>query len=138
MASNDSNTDTNPALNRPVSPHLQVYKLPLTAWLSISHRASGIVSSVGACLLVFVLAKAAGGPESFSGAYGLLSSWFGYLVLFGFTLALFFHFCNGIRHLFWDIGIGFELETADKSARFALIAAGVLTVLTWIVAFAAG
>lgn len=122
---------------RPVSPHLQVYKLPLTAMLSISHRISGIVNTLGALLLVYVLAKAAGGPDSFDGTHAVLTSWFGKLVLFGFTLSLYYHFCNGIRHLFWDVGKGFELEVADKTARLALIAAGVLTLLTWIVAIAA-
>ena len=84
---------------RPLSPHLQIYKLPLTALLSISHRITGVINSVGALFLVLVLARAAGGEESFGFASALLSSWFGYLVLFGFTLALYFHFCNGIRHL---------------------------------------
>lgn len=129
MASNDK---------RPLSPHLQVYKLPLTAMLSITHRASGIINSIGAVFLVYVLAKAASGAESFEFASSLLSSWFGYLVLFGFTFALFFHFCNGIRHLFWDVGMGFDLEAANKSAKFALVGAAALTVLTWIVAIAAG
>ena len=123
---------------RPMSPHLQVYKLPLTALMSITHRATGVINSVGALFLVVVLAKAAGGEEAFSGASSLLSSWFGYLVLFGFSFALYFHFCTGIRHLLSDAGIGIELEEAKKSAPIALIAAAVLTVLTWIVALAAG
>jgi len=123
---------------RPLSPHLQIYKLPLTALLSISHRITGVINSVGALFLVLVLARAAGGEESFAFASALLSSWFGYLVLFGFTLALYFHFCNGIRHLLWDAGVGLELEDAERSANFALIAAGVLTVVTWIIAIAAG
>lgn len=123
---------------RPMSPHLQVYKLPLTALLSISHRASGVINTVGALFLVVVLAKAAGGEDGFSGASSLLSSWFGYLVLFGFSFALYFHFCTGVRHLLSDTGIGIELEDANKSARVALIAAAVLTVLTWIIALAAG
>lgn len=123
---------------RPVSPHLQIYKLPLTAILSICHRASGIANSAGALLLVYVLAKAAGGPESYASAEWLLRSWFGMLVLFGFTLSLYYHFCNGIRHLFWDVGLGFDLEVANKSAKLTLVAAGVLTILTWIVALATG
>lgn len=123
---------------RPMSPHLQVYKLPLTALMSIMHRGTGIINSVGALFLVVVLAKAAGGEEAFSGASNLLSSWFGYLVLFGFSFALYFHFCTGIRHLLSDTGIGIDLEAAKKSAPIALIAAAVLTVLTWIVALAAG
>ena len=122
---------------RPISPHLQVYKMPLTALMSISHRITGVISSVGALLLVVVLALAASGEEAFAGAQTLLTSWFGMLILFGFSLTLYYHFCNGIRHLFWDVGMGFELSAADKSGKITLIAAGVLTVLTWIVAFAA-
>jgi len=125
-----------PNPQRPVSPHLQIYKMPLTALLSISHRATGIVNSLGALLLVYVLVKAAGGPDSFAGVQWLLGSWFGKLILFGFTLSLYYHFCNGIRHLFWDVGYGFDLETAEKSAKLTLVAAGALTVLTWIVALA--
>jgi len=123
---------------RPLSPHLDIYKLPLTALLSISHRITGVINSVGAVFLVLVLARAAGGEESFAFASGMLSSGFGYLILFGFTLALYYHFCNGIRHLLWDVGVGLELETAERSAKFTLIAAGVLTVMTWIIAIAAG
>ncbi len=123
---------------RPMSPHLQIYKLPLTALVSISNRASGVANSIGAVALVYILAKAAAGPESYAGAQWLITSWFGYLALFGFTLALFFHFCNGIRHLFWDVGYGFEVEAAEKSARIAIVAAAILTVLTWIVALTAG
>jgi len=123
---------------RPVSPHLQIYKLPLTAVLSISHRITGIINCLGSVLLVYVLAAASGGADSYAGAERILTSWFGILVLFGFTLTLYYHFCNGIRHLFWDAGMGFEVETANKTARLTLVATGVLTVLTWIVALAAG
>ena len=119
---------------RPLSPHLQIYRLPLTALLSISHRASGIVNSLGAVLLVYVLVSAAGGADSYAFANALVTSWFGRLVLFGFTLALYFHFCNGIRHLFWDVGYGFELETAKKTAHLVLIGAAGLTILTWVIA----
>ncbi|MBX2824451.1 MAG: succinate dehydrogenase, cytochrome b556 subunit [Gammaproteobacteria bacterium] len=123
---------------RPLSPHLQIYKLPLTALISIAHRITGVINSIGAILLVFVLAAAAGGQDSYATAEWILTSWLGTLILFGFTLTLYYHFCNGIRHLFWDTGLGFEVETANKTARLTLVAAGVLTVLTWIVALAAG
>jgi len=129
MALNDS---------RPLSPHLQIYKLPLTAMMSVLHRGTGVVISIGTLLLVWVLAKAAMGEEAFSGTQWLLSSWFGYLVLIGFTFSLYAHFCNGIRHLLWDFGYGFDVSKANTGAKISLIAAIVLTVLTWIVAFAAG
>ena len=121
---------------RPLSPHLMHYKLPLTAWLSISHRATGIANSAAIVLLVLVVAGAAGGPESYGLAAALVDSWFGKLVLFVFTLTLYYHLCNGVRHLFWDVGRGLEVETAMKSAYVRLAAAAALSVVTWIVAAA--
>ncbi len=129
MAWNDS---------RPLSPHLQIYKLPLTAMMSVLHRGTGVVISIGTLLLVWVLAKAAMGAEAFAWTQWLLSSWFGYLVLIGFTFSLYAHFCNGIRHLIWDMGYGFDVSKANTGAMISLITAVALTVLTWIVAFAAG
>lgn len=123
--------------SRPMSPHLQIYKLPLTAMMSVLHRGTGVVISVGTLFLVWVLAKAAMGPQAFENTQGLLSSWFGYLVLFGFTFSLYAHFCNGIRHLLWDMGYGFDVSKANTGAIVSLCAAVALTVLTWIVAFAA-
>ncbi len=128
MASKDS---------RPLSPHLQVYKLPPTAMMSVLHRGTGVVISIGTLFLVWVLAKAASGAAAFEGTQNLLGSWFGYLVLIGFTFSLYAHFCNGIRHLLWDMGYGFDVGKANQGAILSLIAAVVLTVLTWIVAFAA-
>ena len=126
-----------PSDPRPLSPHLMHYKLPLTAWLSISHRASGVVNSLGIVLLVIVVAGAAGGPDGYGLAAALVDSWFGKLVLFGLTLTLYYHLCNGIRHLFWDVGRGLAVETAMKSAYVCLAAAAALAVVTWIVAAAA-
>jgi succinate dehydrogenase / fumarate reductase cytochrome b subunit len=125
------------AHNRPLSPHLQVYRLPLTAVMSISHRATGVALSAGTVLLVWWLLAAAAGPDAFAVAQGVLGSWFGLLVLFGFTAALMYHLCNGIRHLFWDAGYGFELETAEKANMMTLGGTVVLTVVAWIIGFAA-
>jgi succinate dehydrogenase / fumarate reductase cytochrome b subunit len=119
---------------RPLSPHLQIYKLPLTALLSIAHRATGIVNSMAIVLLVLLIASASGSPESYQFMSGIANSWFGKLVLFGFTLTLYYHMANGIRHLFWDVGLGLELETAKKSGNVCLVAAGVMSVITWLVA----
>ena len=121
------------AHNRPLSPHLQVYKPQLTSIMSICHRATGIALAVGTLLLVWWVVAAASGPDSFATAHGFLGSWFGMLILFGFTFALMYHLCNGIRHLFWDAGYGFELETAYKSGWITLGAAVALTVLAWII-----
>lgn len=121
------------AHNRPLSPHLQVYKPQLTSIMSIAHRATGIALAVGTLLLVWWLLAAAAGPDAFATAHGFLGSWFGMLILFGFTYALMYHLCNGIRHLFWDAGYGFELETAYKSGWMTLGASVVLTVVAWII-----
>jgi len=117
-----------------MSPHLQVYNLPFTAMLSILHRATGAGLFFGLILMVWVLGAAAGGAESWQSMHGFLSSWFGQLVLLGFTFSLYYHFCNGIRHLFWDIGKGFELSDADKAGKIVIAASIALTLLTWMIA----
>ena len=120
--------------SRPLSPHLSVYKLPLTALLSISHRASGVANSAALVLIVWTLAGAAGPADDYGFIGWFVQSWLGKLAMFGFTVSLYYHLCNGIRHLFWDAGYGFELEAANKSARTTLIVAGALSVITWLVA----
>lgn len=119
---------------RPLSPHLQVYRLPLTAILSITHRITGVGLSLGLIVLTWWLASAAYGIEAYENAAAVLGSWFGYLVLFGFSAALYFHLCNGIRHLFWDMGKGFEISQAQRADKIVIGAALALTVLTWIAA----
>lgn len=118
---------------RPLSPHLQIYKPQITSVLSILHRATGIVLGIGTLLLTYWLVAAAAGPEAYALAQAIIGSWFGLLCLFGWTAALFYHLCNGIRHLFWDAGYGYELETVDKSGWMVLIATGVLTILAWLI-----
>ena len=119
---------------RPVSPHLQIYRWQIHMVLSILHRTSGVALAAGLVLWVYWLAAAARGPESFATAQGLMGSPLGLLVLFGFSAAFFFHFCNGIRHLFWDAGIGFALDTVARSSWFVVGASAVLTVLAWVFA----
>ena len=123
--------------NRPTSPHLQIYDLPLTAKMSVSHRATGALLSAGLVLTVLFLSALAGGQSGWDAAHSILANWFGQLVLFGFTLALNYHMFNGIRHLFWDIGQGFSLEEVDQANKMVLIATAVMTLLVWIVALAA-
>jgi len=119
---------------RPMSPHLQVYKLPITAKLSILHRGTGGALFLGLILMIAALASAASGPESWASMHSFLSGFFGQLIIFGFTFALYYHACNGVRHLFWDIGKGLDLENARKSGIAVLIASVVLTLLTWLIA----
>jgi succinate dehydrogenase / fumarate reductase, cytochrome b subunit len=100
---------------RPLSPHLQVYRPQLTSVLSISHRATGLALSIGMLPLVWWLLAAASGPEAYGYAAGFFGSWLGVLLVIGWTFSLFFHLCNGIRHLVWDAGHGLDLPTTYAS-----------------------
>ena len=117
---------------RPLSPHLQIYKWQLTSIMSIGHRASGIALSLGSFLIVIWLVTLATGPEYFSHVNKLISHWFGQLVLFGFSVVLFYHMLNGVRHLSWDLGYGFDLTTVYKTGYSVLITAIILTTITWL------
>jgi len=119
---------------RPMSPHLQIYKLPLTAKLSILHRITGVVLFAGLVLMAIILLSIANGPDCWATMQSFLNSFIGKFILFGFTLCLFYHLCNGIRHLFWDIGKGLELEDAKKSGLIVVAVSIFLTVFTWVVA----
>jgi succinate dehydrogenase / fumarate reductase cytochrome b subunit len=121
--------------NRPLSPHIQIYRPQLTSVLSISHRITGIALSLGSLLLVFWLIAAAMGSETYSVANSFLNSWFGLALLFGWTFSLLFHLCNGIRHLFWDAGYGFELQSIYASGWIVVAASTILTLGSWILSF---
>jgi len=124
-------------VRRPLSPHLQVYKPQITTLTSILHRITGVALAAGTVLLVWWLVAAATSDRAYAAATWFIGSWIGLLMLFGWTLALWFHFCNGIRHLFWDFGYGFDLPTAHATGRATLIGAVALTVLTWLLVFVA-
>lgn len=119
---------------RPLSPHLQVYRLQITSVLSITHRFTGLGLVAGLFALVYWLAAAAYGPDAFGRAQAALASWPGQVVLFGWIFCLFYHLANGIRHLAWDIGWGFDLPTLRSSGWAMLAAAVALTAITWIAA----
>lgn len=122
-------------VQRPLSPHLQVYKWQLTSVLSITHRATGLALAVGTIFLVWWLLAAATGPDAFNTAQAFWDSWIGRLMLLGWTWALFFHLSNGIRHLFWDAGRGFELKTTYASGWTVVTASVVLTLIAWVAAY---
>lgn len=124
--------------NRPLSPHLQVYRPQLTSVLSILFRIMGVATSVGSIVLIWWLAAAASGAEYFELVQSFLGSWFGRLLLFGWTFALVFHLCNGIRHLYWDAGKGLELETAYASGKAVIVFTVIITVGLWGLAYAVG
>lgn len=119
--------------DRPLSPHIQVYRPQLTSVLSILHRLTGVALAVGTLLLVYWLAAAALGPGAYEGARGFLGSWLGMVLLFGWSLALFYHLCNGVRHLAWDAGYGLSLVSTYGSGWAVLVATAALTLLAWIV-----
>ena len=117
---------------RPLSPHLQVYKPQLTSILSILHRMTGVALAGGTLLLVWWLIAAATGPAAFNTVQMVIGSWIGRLCLFGWSFALFYHLCNGIRHLFWDMGKGFELPTVAASGWAVVIISFALTGIAWV------
>jgi succinate dehydrogenase / fumarate reductase, cytochrome b subunit len=121
--------------NRPLSPDMQIYRPQLTSVLSISHRVTGIALSVGTLLLISWLVAAAEGPQAYSAVRGFIHSWLGLLLMFGLTFSLFFHLCNGIRHLVWDAGYGFELRTVYASGWAVVMASTALTIAAWIFSF---
>ena len=124
--------------DRPLSPHLQIYKPQLTAVLSIAHRASGIFLVLGTLLLVYWLTALARGPESYAQAQVIFGSILGQLILFAWVFALFYHLCNGIRHLIWDMGAGFEITTVYASGKIVVVAAVALTLIAFVMAYTMG
>jgi succinate dehydrogenase / fumarate reductase cytochrome b subunit len=123
-------------VERPLSPHIQIYRWQVTMASSILHRATGVALGAGTLLLAWWLVSAATNAEYYAFVHMVMGSWLGRLVLLGFTWALFYHLCNGIRHLAWDVGVGYDKATATRSAWAAIIGATVLTVVAWILAYA--
>jgi succinate dehydrogenase / fumarate reductase, cytochrome b subunit len=121
---------------RPLSPHLQVYRLPLAAWLSITHRITGIGLTIGTVLLVYWVTSAAYGPDAYGAFTHFIGSPIGYLLLFGFSVALFYHLCNGIRHLFWDVGLNYEIAATNRANAIVIAGTIILTAVAWFLALA--
>ena len=118
--------------DRPLSPHLQIYRWQLTSVLSILHRVTGVVLSAGALLVVWWLVAAASGPDAFEDVQDFLGSWLGLLLLFGWTVSLFYHLCNGISHLVWDTGHALDLKSVYVGGWVVVGATGVLTLVAWV------
>jgi succinate dehydrogenase / fumarate reductase cytochrome b subunit len=117
---------------RPLSPHLQVYRLPLTGIVSITHRITGVLLSAGLIFFVYIVSAIANGPQAYAAMQAILNIWLIKLFVWGFIGALFFHLCHGVRHLIWDAGKSFAKESLDYYAKIELGAAFALTVLTFI------
>ena len=123
-------------VRRPLSPHLQAYDMmQMTSALSITHRITGTIWSIGLVFLVWWLVSAAAGPGAYDGAMWFLGSFFGVVGLMGLTAAAWYHTLAGIRHLYWDSGRGFDMPTTYLTGRAVLVGTAVLTALTWLIMF---
>lgn len=119
--------------NRPLSPHLTIYRLPLTARLSILHRITGMAMIPGAALVVWWFVAGAWSADHFATVDWLLTSWLGLVVMTLSLWALWYHFCNGVRHLVWDMGRNFDLEATQRANYVVVGASVVLTLVTIII-----
>ena len=121
---------------RPLSPHLSVYRWEISNTLSILHRMTGVLLSIGSIVLVGWLMSVVAGYEAYSRVTALLQGPLGVLTLFGLTFCFFYHLANGIRHLFWDMGRGFEIRQARISGWAVVVSSVILTLGFWITVFA--
>ena len=113
--------------DRPVSPHLQVYRLPITGIISIIHRITGVLLSAGLIFFVYIIYAVAGGSNTYAEMQTFMSQWLMKLIYWGFIYAFFFHLCHGVRHIIWDAGKSIE---RDSLVRYAIIELAVSLVLT--------
>jgi succinate dehydrogenase / fumarate reductase cytochrome b subunit len=121
--------------SRPLSPHLQIYRWPVTMGTSILHRITGVGLGLGTLVMAWWLTAAASGPEAYGAFQGVANHWIGRLVLFGFTVALSYHALNGIRYLAWDLGYGFKIATANRTGILAYGLTVLLTLAIWAFAY---
>ncbi|NKB39209.1 MAG: succinate dehydrogenase, cytochrome b556 subunit [Gammaproteobacteria bacterium] len=122
------------SVDSPISPHAQIYKPQLTSILSITHRMTGIVLSLGSLLLCYWLLTIASGEVVYTEFLIHSDAWYGQVILMSFVFSYFYHFCNGIRHLFWDAGLGLEIESAYKSGYAVIVASIFLSAATYYLA----
>jgi len=118
--------------DRPLSPHLSIYRWPITMTLSILHRATGVAMSLGLVVLAYWLWTVSSGSADYARFNELASTLVGQLLLIGWSFAFFYHFANGVRHLVWDTGRGFEKHQANASAWFVLLLSIGMTAVYWI------
>ena len=118
----------------PLSPHLQIYRWHISSLLSITHRISGVVNLLALILIFFWLIALSLGENNYESFLLMINSFFGKFILIGFTWSMIFHMLSGIRHLFWDLGYGFEIKTANISGIIVIIFSLVLTIIFWLFA----
>ena len=117
------------AVTRPLSPHLTIYRWPATMATSITHRITGVGLSVGAVILAWWLVAISNGPEGWNSFHAVSDTPIGSLVLLGLVWSLVYHFLNGIRHLAWDLGYGFEKKLAERNSVMIIAASIILALL---------
>jgi succinate dehydrogenase / fumarate reductase cytochrome b subunit len=127
----DARTERGTPAARPLSPHLSIYSPLINMVMSIVHRITGAALYFGTLIVAWVLIAAATGPDYYTYVTGLLATWPGQLVLFGYTWALIHHAVGGIRHFIWDTGHGYDLATVDILSWGTLLVSGAATVLIW-------
>ena len=120
--------------NNPLSPHLQIYRWHISSLLSIAHRISGVINLFALILIFFWLIFLSFGESNYESFLLIINSFFGKFILIGFTWSMSFHLLSGIRHLFWDLGYGYEIKTANISGIIVIISSLVLTVIIWLFA----
>ena len=129
---------TKPPRERPLSPHLQIWRWHITMWGSILNRATGVALYVGALIVAAWAISLANGPEAYAGFKGLLGSPLGKLVMFGLTVSFFYHLANGVRHLVWDSGHGLDLKSANASSVLIFAFTAAATLAIWVIAAMTG
>ena len=120
-----------PGHQRPLSPHLQIYRWQLTMTMSILHRMTGAALALGLIAVTWMLMAAVSGPQAWATFMGVAGSWYGKLALFGWSAALYYHLFNGIRHLVWDTGRLFKIKDAYLGGYLVLAATIIMLALTW-------
>ena len=123
------------SVQRPLSPHLHIYRPQITSVLSILHRITGVILGLGAVLLAVWITMIAAGLESYQQMRAITGSWWGFVGILGFGFALYYHLFNGIRHLVWDMGYGFDLKSMAITGWSVVIASVIATCLTGWAAF---
>ena len=137
MAELEASTNPGARRARPLSPHLQIYRPMLTMMMSIVHRITGAALYFGTLLLAWWLIAAASGPNAYAYFEWFAGSLIGRLVLFGYTWALLHHMLGGIRHLIWDIGLGFEPAEREFLALATIVGSVALTLVVWVIGYLA-
>ena len=121
--------------NRPISPHLQIYRPQLTSVLSIVHRMTGVFICLGLPFLVYWVWTLTQDQEHYEQGRAVFGSILGRTLLLGWSFAFYYHLCNGVRHLIWDMGKGFEVEDVYRSGWLVVAVSAIMTVVTWVAAY---